>query len=327
MNNCKMTTIIMLACVLASVNSMGGEIADANSASIYLPREVEVNVAVPTLGQVSIIRGSSSFVDKAGKIPLGKLVVPGQSLVLSRAVLLGRLASNGIVVSKVKLTGAEVMVIKHRGRVIKNGQFVELAKAYLAKYPPSGSICELKVIRASEELLLKGTPKDVKLSPRLVVTNMPGLAKVEIGVIVDGVRVGIREVTFRFKYNGRKFVAIVDIPIGTVISADNVKIEKTVLSHPDSSDMVAPYGLIAKRRLSANTEIKSNMIGPVEPPVVFKRNQSVMIRIERFGLLITAMGKALEEGKVGQYVKVQNIDSGRTIVAKVSSDGTVEPTF
>ena len=325
MMNSKAITIIMFVCVLALVNSVSGEVKDANSPSIYLPRHIEIDSDVPSLGQVSIIRGESSFIEKAGKIPLGKLVTPGQTIVVSRKVLLGRLASNGIEASDVKLTGAEEVVIKKRGLVLSEKQFVEFAKAYLAKNPPDKSVCQSLMIQNPKELVLEGAPKNVKFSPRMVATSVRGFVKVEIGVIVDGVKVGSREVSFRLKYSGRKFKTLVDIPAGTLISTDNVKIEKTVLNYPDSSNTTNPYGQIAKRNLLANTEIRAGMVGPIEPPVVFKRNQSIMIRIDKFGLLVTAMGKALEDGRVGQYVKVQNIDSGRTIVAKVNRDGTVEP--
>ena len=41
----------------------------------------------------------------------------------------------------------------------------------------------------------------------------------------------------------------------------------------------------------------------------------------------TAVGKAMQDGKVGEYIKIRNIDSQRILVAKVNSDRTVEPVF
>jgi len=65
----------------------------------------------------------------------------------------------------------------------------------------------------------------------------------------------------------------------------------------------------------------------VNPPVIVKRNRTVVIRIERPGLLITAIGKAMQDGRAGDYIKVQNVDSQRIIFARVNADGTVEPVF
>ncbi len=322
----KCTNAILLVLMLASAVGMAEEASKPWSIAIHLPRQVEIDGALPTLGQVSIVRGDDSYVGKAERIALGRLCMPGQPVVITRSVLLGRLASNGIPASKVKLTGAEQLVIRQRGRTIKTSHFVELAKAYLAKHPPASAICESQVVRSPEELIFKGAPKDVKLSPRLIANNMPGLARVEIEVLADGVKVGVRQVTFRLKFRGHKYVTLIDVPVGALITADNVKAEETVLSHPESIKRT-PYGLVAKRGLPANTEIRPNVVGPVEPPLAFKRNQSVMIRIKMLGLLVTASGKALEDGRVGEFVKVQNIDSGRTIVVKVNDDGTVAPLF
>jgi len=69
------------------------------------------------------------------------------------------------------------------------------------------------------------------------------------------------------------------------------------------------------------------MIGPARPAVVVGRNQTVVIRIERPGILVTAIGKAMQDGRVGEYIKVRNVDSQRIILAKVNEDGAVEPIF
>jgi flagella basal body P-ring formation protein FlgA len=37
------------------------------------------------------------------------------------------------------------------------------------------------------------------------------------------------------------------------------------------------------------------------------------------------MGKAMEDGKAGDMIKVRNIDSQRVVLARVAADGTVEP--
>jgi flagella basal body P-ring formation protein FlgA len=69
------------------------------------------------------------------------------------------------------------------------------------------------------------------------------------------------------------------------------------------------------------------MVAPANPVVIVKRNQTVVIRIEIPGLLITAMGKAMRDGRSGEYIKVQNVDSRRIIYARVNEDGTVQPLF
>ncbi|MFB0524952.1 MAG: flagellar basal body P-ring formation chaperone FlgA, partial [Phycisphaerae bacterium] len=294
---------------------------------IYLPREVTIEEDYLKLGQVSIIRGEESLVAKASEITLGRLSVPGQKIVVDRPTVLSRLACNGIPARKVTLTGAEKITVKKQHQVIKGSEFVEMASSFLRNNLPEGSVCQLDPLWIPKDLNIGGLSKDVRLYPRLVKSSARNQAKVQIAVFADGKEVAVREVTFRLKYNHRTVVTLVEIPAGAVISPENVKIEKIVSNYPEPAIWRPPYGLIVRRRLPANTVIRPDMVGPVEPAVVVERNETVVIQIERPAFLVTALGKTMQKGQAGEYIKVRNLDSQRIILAKVNEDGTVEPIF
>ena len=67
------------------------------------------------------------------------------------------------------------------------------------------------------------------------------------------------------------------------------------------------------------------MIGPPAKKVMVKRRQSVVIRLENLGLMVSAMGVAHEDGSVGDVIKVINADSKRVIMAQINADGSVAP--
>jgi flagella basal body P-ring formation protein FlgA len=67
------------------------------------------------------------------------------------------------------------------------------------------------------------------------------------------------------------------------------------------------------------------MFGPVKSPIIIKRNQNVVIRIENPGFVITAMGKTMQDGRAGEYIKVRNVDSQRIILVRINEDGSVGP--
>lgn len=324
--------IIIIGCLLVSAGPLwaGGradEKAKDQLLRIYLLREVAIESNVPSLGQIGIIRGEESLVAKASKIVLGRISVPGQEVTIDRVVVLSRLACNGIPASRVKLTGAEKIRVRQQGQIIRGGEFVDLARSFFDRNPPAGSICQSEMIRGPKDLILEGARKDIKLLPRLVRSAVPNQARIQIAVIAGGKEIGRREVSFRFKYNSHRVVTLVEVPAGAVISPENVKVEKTVSNYPEPANWAVPYGLVAKRRLPVNTVIRSNMVGPVKPPIVVKRNQNVVIRIDAGGLVVTAMGRSVEEGRAGEYIRVRNVDSQRIILAKVNKDGTVEPVF
>lgn len=118
-----------------------------------------------------------------------------------------------------------------------------------------------------------------------------------------------------------------DVEIGTPLTAENIKIEEILSNTPEPMNWSGPYGFIATRNLPAGTVVGSTAAKSPKPPVVIERNQNVVIKIERGSLIVTAMGKAIQEGKLGECIKVKNIDSQRVIQAKVNEDGTVEPVF
>ena len=328
-----LVTCALMSCVLfcrVSANTDANDLQKESVLKLYLPREVTIKGDTITLGEVSIIRSNprkGGLAAKAGKIPLGRITMPGQEIVIDRSIILSRLACNGIPASKVTLTGAEKIKVRRQQKIIKGSEFVELASAFLKKNPPSGSACQWKAIRIPKDLAVPEKSKDIKLSPRLARSTAKNQAKVQIAVVQNGKQIGECEVTFRLKYNCRRVVTLVDIPAGTVISSKNVKIESTISSHPEAVNWKPPYGLIAKRALPANTALGPHMVGPVKPEVIIRRNKNVVIRIEKPLLVVTAMGKAMQDGRTGEYIRVRNLNSQRIILARVKEDGTVEPVF
>jgi flagella basal body P-ring formation protein FlgA len=323
----KTISIIVIAFLLTSVSSSAGNIGKDFPLRIYLPREVTIEGGTPNLGQVSIIRGEKSLVVRAGEVAVGRISVPGQEIVINRSMVLSRLACSGIPASKVTLTGAEKITVKRQQQIIRGEEFFERAKSFLDKNLPVDSVCESTPVLMPKDLILQGQAEDVKFFARLVESGIKSRAKVRIAVLANGREIGVREVTFRLRYSSRRVVTLVDIPAGAVISPENVSIEKTLSNYPEAADWSAPYGLIAKRRLPANTVVLANMVCPANPPVVVGRNQTVVIQFENPGLLITAIGKTMEQGRAGEYIKVRNVDSRRIIVVKVNENGTVEPVF
>lgn len=326
-----LVTCTLIICVLSCrilANSKVNDPEKKNSSlQVYLLRDVTIKNDIVTLGLVSIIRGEESLVARASEITLGRISVPGQEIIIDRPILLSRLASSQIPASKVILTGAEKITVKQQQQIIKAAEFVELASSFLKKNPPAGSFCRSEPIRIPKDLVVPRETGDIKLSPRLAAGAARGQVKVQIDALADDKVVGTREVTFRLRYNCRRAVALIDIPVGTPLSPENVKIEKTLSNRPEPAGWKPPYGLITRRRVAANAAIRPDMVGPVQSAVIVKRNQVVLIRVEKPGLLVTAIGKTMQDGRAGEYIKVRNADSQRIILVKVNEDQTVEPVF
>ncbi len=331
--NSKAVSVILVTCLVTvfwfhetSANSEKTSEGQDYTLQVYLPREVTIEEETAKLGQVSIIRGEESLVAKAREIALGRLSVAGQEIVVDRQMLLSRLACSGIPSSEVMLTGAEKVRIKQQQHIISSDRFVEQASLFLKGKLPADRVCQPDPIRTPKDLVVPETSERVELVARLV-AGTRNQSKVQISVFADSEEVGTREVAFRLKYKCRRATALVDIPAGGLISPENIKIEESLSDNPEPANWRAPYGLVAKRGIAANTVLRPSMMGHLKPDVIVKRNQNVIIRMERPGLSVTAVGKAMQKGSVGEYVKVRNVDSQRLILARVNEDGTVEPVF
>ena len=321
----KLVFMTVISCLIVLA---GGRVCGADkdyALQIHLPREITITSETASLGQVSIIRGEQSLVARASEIKLGQFSVPGQKIIVDRSMVLSRLACSGISGSEVTLTGAERTIVKQQQQIVKGGEFVKSALSFLEKQRHGKSICEFKAIRVPEDLVISGNNHDIEFSASSARNNIKNRAKVKVTAMSQGQELGVRDVTFRLKYKCRQAVAKIDIARGVVIKPENVKIEQIISNYPESAGWKEPYGLVARRKLAANIVIRPDMVGLLEPPVIIKRNQNVIIRINRDGLAITATGKTMQQGKAGDYIKVRNIDSQRIILAKVNKDGTVEP--
>jgi flagella basal body P-ring formation protein FlgA len=65
----------------------------------------------------------------------------------------------------------------------------------------------------------------------------------------------------------------------------------------------------------------------VEEPPVVQKGSKVMIKAESDRILITTIGRALEDGRNGDLVKVVNVNSGKEIVARVKGPELVVVSF
>ncbi|MEJ2705458.1 MAG: flagellar basal body P-ring formation chaperone FlgA [Sedimentisphaerales bacterium] len=327
--NAKMLiSCMVVACAILCqgwAKNTASDAAKDSNLRIYLPRKVAVKDADLLLGKVSVIRGRESLVIKANNIAIGRVSTTSQTVIIDRPTVLSRLASSGIPSAKVVFTGADQTKVTRKQQVVTGREFVAQANSFLKSNPPDTSVCQWIVIRRPQDLVIPETVEEVRFAPRLIRSNMINHMKVEMTVLSGDKKIGARDVVFTVKYNCRQAVTTKDVAKGAVLNRENVKIETKPSNYPEPANWKLPYGLLAKRPLPANTVLQPYMTGSSESPLVVKRNQRVVIRIEQPGFMITAVGIVLQDGKAGDHVRVRNVDSQRIILARVNDDASVEP--
>jgi len=328
--NRRLSWIVLISCALlpgpwCSAAAPGDETdPPEDRVGLHLPREITVQNPLLSLDQVAVVTGEGPLATTARSVRLGRFSVPGQKIVLDRATILSRLASAGIPAESVTLTGADAVTVRRRQQIISGDEFVAFAQLFLRQNPPGSSPCEGAVAAKPKDLALSDEPQNMQLVPRFVENGARGFVTVQVSVVVDGKEIGSRTVPLRLRYRAHKAVTLQEILEGTALTPENVKVEEFVSDRPETG-WKSPYGLVVLRKLPAGTEIRDGMTDTAQPSLVIRRNETVVIRVQRPGFLVTAVGLAMQEGRAGQFVKVRNTDSHRTIICKVNADGTVEP--
>ena len=112
------------------------------------------------------------------------------------------------------------------------------------------------------------------------------------------------------------------------IEEDDIELREKDLSRIHSNVITDPeevLGKRAKRSITAGTVLRPDLI---EYPPLVKRGDVVLVVAESGGLRITALGVVNErEGRRGERIKVENLDSKKNIYARVLDSKTVEVDF
>jgi flagella basal body P-ring formation protein FlgA len=110
-------------------------------------------------------------------------------------------------------------------------------------------------------------------------------------------------------------IADSDLTFGT--APGNALMKGTVTS------MAAVIGMETRRVLRAGETLSAS---DLRRPVVVNKGQTVTMTFEAPGVDLTAMGRAMSEGGIGDTVTIQNPASFRMVTAVVIAAGTVRAT-
>ncbi|MBN1849905.1 MAG: flagellar basal body P-ring formation protein FlgA [Deltaproteobacteria bacterium] len=154
-----------------------------------------------------------------------------------------------------------------------------------------------------------------------------GNMSITVNLWVDGVLIRKVPVSGCIMIKQQVIKAAKDIKAGRMISGqDLVRGAENHSRHQD--DMVADLNdVIGKRSvgsIQAGQRITFNMI---ETPPHVEKGSQVMIRAENKDIRIMTPGRVLEDGRVGDQIRVVNISSGKEIFATVAGPGLVEVYF
>lgn len=151
--------------------------------------------------------------------------------------------------------------------------------------------------------------------------NTPTNATVVIAV--DGRTAAKVNLLFDVKYYQQVVVASRAIGAHEPLIADSLRYERVDvgrLAVGYMTDIQKIVGMAPRRPVAPGTVMNKSLL---EKPIILRQGNVITIVARIGNIEVSAPGQALQNGVEGQLIKVQNMNSRKTIVAKVLNDSTV----
>ena len=134
---------------------------------MHLPRTVRVRGESLNMGRIGVIRGSDAKLrKKVSDIKMGRLPFSGEKITIDRRTILSRLATAGIGLKMIQITGAKKVVVMLDEKTFEAAKLIKSAEAFLKKTRPGPDGCSWKLVRQPKDLKVMSAD-NIQLIPRL----------------------------------------------------------------------------------------------------------------------------------------------------------------
>ncbi|MBI5185774.1 MAG: flagellar basal body P-ring formation protein FlgA [Nitrospinae bacterium] len=318
--------------ILGSIFFIAAMLYSGWAAASTLKVEVQANPVVATerisLGDIAKISGEDKEVEKAMSIFVMNLPAGVLSKSINKEMIAGILKKNRFKTDEMEFTAPEEVKISRKTMKVEAASLEEMARAHLEKglKEKGGDVIIKSLTLEGGDLSLPEGKLDVEFLP-LNRSPLAGNLFLHANLMVDGRLTERIEVKAEVETSTEAPLASRNIKKGEILTEDDFHMGKVEarkensLSPADAKDII---GKRASKSIQENQPILENMIDV--PPLVNKKDRVKIVFESKF-LTISAVGVAQESGPQGSYIKVMNLDSEKTIVAKVIGENLVKVEF
>lgn len=282
---------------------------------VSLRPETTVETPAVTLGDLF-----SGLAPAQAAIPVDRAPPPGERVILNANVLDGLATRHGI--DWRASSAYERVVIHRRGYPVGHKEIVDALRQPLedAGMPMGAEIA----IGATQVHAMVGTPEEARPVVHDVSLNSRSNRFSAVLDIPTGAR-SMRTVRLTGYVHVQMEVPVLVRPVrrGVAITEDDVtwQVVRRADLRPDALlDVDDLIGMAARNGIQPGRPVRA---GQVRRPEAVSRNGLVMMVLETPFLSVTARGRALEAGAVGETVRVVNVASDKEVLAVVAGENTV----
>ncbi len=208
-------------------------------------------------------------------------------------------------------------------QAIAGDTLVQLARACVVEQlPETGDFSVEQTAKPNRVLVPEGSVSYKLTLPYGVRYNAP--TNVYVLVYVNG-RLAHKSLV-RLRVHQYKEVVVLNhaVTAKKILTSEDMRLERmdvTRLGAGYATDTGRFIGMQAKRVLPAGAVLRTTM---VTKPIIVERFAPVQIVAKINGAEISVEGQALQEGRQGEIIRVKNMATNKTVVAKIVDASTVE---
>jgi flagella basal body P-ring formation protein FlgA len=300
-------------------------LADARAAVLRVAPDVSVSGDEITLGDLAASDGDEELRRLLSSVRLGPAPVPGGTLRLDAEYI--RVRARGVLdPARAQLLLPDRVTVARTYQVVTGAEIAEAAQARLmdrleAREPRGESYA---LIPASRPADLRVPTGRLEILPRVgEVSPTQGFLSIAVVIRVDGRDHQTVPMTFRVGRRVQVVVANHALEPRTVLGPADFRIEtrvSTEIPNGARAAMSDPAGMEVLRSVRAG-EIVTD--GVVRAKILVRRGELVTLLLEGHGFKITTQGRAGEDARRGDLVRVLNSTSKREVVGRVEGPGVV----
>ena len=289
-------------------------------AEIFLKSSSRVSGQQVSLGEIAEIKGTSVEKNLLSSIKISDLPPPCGKKSISKEEVARRIASylrdNGVVFKKIVIKGSERVLVTSPCLVIDGDHIRELVEEFFKKNYPQYEVVSVPNLKVK----LSYTSYEEHLSLKYLGRNS---ARFVYEITVNGKPVKKFWLPVRVERKVKVVVAVRPIPRGSVITADKVSLKEVVESKArgGTDNLSSVVGATAKRDFLPGDVITERGI---VPNFAVKKNQPVRVVYRSGAIRVELLGIALQNGIVGNIIKVKNPSTGKVLLCRVTGSGLVE---
>ena len=262
-----------------------------------------------SLGDVAVITcEGKGLADSLKKVVLEKAAPTGQKVSITSAAVKIALSRDGYSIDGFRFEGALSTVVLTQTQEVSPDQFLEAAKSFILSQTGENEMnLQVKILGPLKNLIVSSGSLEIRFRPALI-GKYEGVQILTAELIVDGREVRVVPVRLDTQVFHSVVQAKRDVKKGEKFTAENIalgRLQTSQLLRGSLQHLDDVLGRTASFDLKKGTPIRFSEIN--DPPAI-RRGTIVQAFMESGNVEIIVHARAVEDGKAGEVIHVENTD-------------------